>query len=122
MDTNSPPQFRGRPFFPGGGFEHHGGGSTLAWVIFALQLLMLAALATLLARSFMGRRGPGRSRFVRHFGPPGPPRGRGPNGLEVAQMRYASGDLSRDEYLQIVRDLGGEAEAPTGETPSPAGP
>jgi hypothetical protein len=32
-------------------------------------------------------------------------------------MRYARGDISRDEYLQATRDLGGEAEAPTEELP-----
>ena len=106
MDTN-PQQFRGRPFMPGGGFDHHGGGSTLEWVIFALQLLMLAALAVLIARAFM-RRGPGPGRRPMHMRRGGPP-----DPLHHLQMRYAAGEISRDEYLQAQTDLGGPA--PTAE-------
>ena len=92
MDENG----HGRGFFPGPAFDaHHGGGSTLGWVIFALQLLMLAGLAVLLARAFVRPRLAG-PRFRK-----GPP-------LEVARYRYARGELSRDEYLQVVSDLGGE--------------
>jgi hypothetical protein len=32
-------------------------------------------------------------------------------------MRYANGDISREEYLQVTRDLGGTPEAPTEELP-----
>jgi uncharacterized membrane protein len=109
MDDNG----HGRGFFPGPRFDapHGGGGSTLDWVIFALQLLMLAALAVLLARAFMRPRHGGPP-FRRGPRPPGDP-------LEVARHRYARGELSRDDYLQIVRDLGGpEDEAPTSELPS----
>jgi len=48
MNIQPPDTFRGgRPFF-GPALEHHGGPSALTWTIFALQLLMLAALAVLL--------------------------------------------------------------------------
>jgi hypothetical protein len=120
MDNTNPPQFRGRPFMPARGFEGHGGGgSTLEWVIFALQLLMLAALAVLLIRAFT-RRGP---RFAgpppwvrsRHAGP-GAQGQQGPHDpVEHLRMRYARGEISRDEYLQATSDLGGDA--PTGELP-----
>ena len=86
-------------FFPGPGFEqHHGGGSTLGWVVFALQLLMLAGLAVLIARAFM------RPRF-------GPRPGRGGPGdpVEIARHRYARGELTREQYLELVGDLGGAA-------------
>ena len=118
MDMN-PQHPHGRPFFVGPGFDgHHGGaGSTLDWVIFALQLLMLAALAVLIARAFV-RRGP---RFAG-----GPPpyvmrlrRGGGaPDSLEILRLRYARGEISRDDYLQAHRDLGGAADAPTEERPT----
>jgi len=118
MDNNFPP-FRGggggRVFVGPAGFANHGGAGVLAWVIFALELLMLAALATLIARSFMWRprpAGPGR-RFVRRHGPPGPP-----DPLEAVRYRYARGDITRDEYLQMTRDLGGEPDAPTEELPA----
>jgi hypothetical protein len=52
MNNDAPP-----PFFRGGGLEQHGhaGPGGLGWVIFALQLLMLAALAVLLVRAFAWR-------------------------------------------------------------------
>ena len=41
--------------------------------------------------------------------------------LEAARMRYASGDLARDEYRRVVRDLGGHDPIP-GDEPPPTGP
>ena len=90
----------GRGFFPGPAFDaHHGGGSALGWVVFALQLVMLAGLAVLLARAFMRP-------STRGSGPTPAP----VDPLETARFRYARGDLSREEYLQVVRDLGGSGE------------
>ena len=117
MNPNFPDNFRGgRPLF-GPVVGHHGGPPALAWVIFALQLLMLAALAVLLVRAFT-RRGPrfaggpppGARGFVRRR--PGPP-----DPLTHVRMRYANGDISRDEYLEKTRDLGGTPEEPTDELP-----
>jgi uncharacterized membrane protein len=104
----------GRGFFPGPALNAHPGGgpSSLAWVIFALELLMLAALAVLLVRAFAwrprpaGPDGPRRHFAVRRHGPPPPA-----DPLEVARYRYARGELSRDDYLQVVRDLEGRDEA-----------
>jgi hypothetical protein len=62
----------------------------------------------------MGRRGYGGPRrgFKLHGGPPGGrPWGR-PDALEVARLRYAQGAIGRDEYVQLVQDLGGEVEPP----------
>jgi hypothetical protein len=111
----------GRGFFPGPALNapHGGGPTSLAWVIFALELLMLAALGVLLVRAFASRPrpagpgGPGRHFAVRRHGPPPPA-----DPLEVARYRYARGELSRDDYLQVVRDLGGEDEAPTADLPA----
>ncbi|HEX7525507.1 MAG TPA: SHOCT domain-containing protein [Gaiellaceae bacterium] len=44
-------------------------------------------------------------------GPPG-----GPDPLAVARMRYARGEIGRDEYVQLAQDLG---EAPAAEPPTP---
>jgi hypothetical protein len=118
MNIQPPGNFRGgRPFFgPDGGFAQHGGTSTLAWVIFALQLLMLAGLAVLIVRAFT-RRGP------RFAGPPAGARqftmkpGGPPDPLTHVRMRYANGDISRDEYLQVTKDLGGTPE-PAPEEPT----
>jgi uncharacterized membrane protein len=99
MNIQPPNDFRGgRPFF-----EVHqvGGPSALAWTIFALQLLLLAAIAVLIARSFAFR--------PRPAGPPRRFRGR-PDPLTHARMRYANGEISREEYLQVTHDLGGTRE------------
>jgi hypothetical protein len=115
---NDYPPFRNR----GGTFldpaYHHGGPSALAWTIFALQLVLLLGLATLLVSALAGPRlrplarpFPGPSR------PPGGPNPDRPDPLETVRMRYARGELSRDDYLQATRDLGGTPadEAPTAE-------
>jgi uncharacterized membrane protein len=67
---------------------------------------MLVALTVLLVRAFRFA-GPPPGRFVMHRRGPRDP-------LAHVRMRYARGDISRDEYLQTTRDLGGEPEeAPT---------
>ncbi len=113
MNPNDTPPFgegQGRGFFmrmPGNfdGGGHNGAGG-LGWVIFALQLLMLVALSVLLVRAFAFRpRPPPGAFFMRHRHPRDP--------LAHVRMRYARGDISRDEYLQATRDLGGEPEDAT---------
>ena len=111
MNIQPPGTFRGgRPLF-GPVDAHHGGPSALSWTIFALQLLMLAALAVLLVRAFTFRARPGGPprRFVRRHGPPDP--------LAHTRMRYANGEISREEYLQVTKDLGGTPEDPTEKLP-----
>jgi uncharacterized membrane protein len=103
----------GQYSFAWGGEGHRGGGDTLEWVIFALLLLLIVLAIAQLLLSAMGRRGyGGPSRGFKLHGPPGGrPWGR-PDGLEVARLRYAQGAIGRDEYVQLVQDLGGEAEPP----------
>ncbi len=101
------PMQDGRYSFAWGGDGRHGG-SSLEWVIFALLLLLIVLVVALLVLSVLRR-----SRFAGpHFrglhGPPGGgPRG-GPDPLSIARMRYAGGEIGRDEFVQIVQDLGGE--------------
>jgi hypothetical protein len=124
MNNNFPNGGNGRGFMPPMRFDHggHGGGS-LGWVIFALELLLLAGIVILLVRAFTA---------PRFAGPPAgpPPQGKRrfgrPDPLTHARMRYANGEIGRDEYLQITRDLGGTPapaaaaeEAPTEERPPP---
>jgi uncharacterized membrane protein len=110
MNNDAPPFFRGpgRVFVGPDGFVHHGGPGTLAWVIFALELVMLASLALLLARAFTWRRPQLRRVTTTTGGDP----------LDHLRWRYARGEMTRDEYLQTVRDLGGEPDAPTEELPA----
>ncbi len=106
MNPNLLDNFRGgRPFFE----VHHSGPPALAWAIFALQLLLLGALAVLLVRAFAFR--------PRPAGPPPRRFRRRPDPLTHVRMRYANGDISREEYLQVTRDLGGTPEGPAEESP-----
>ena len=96
----------GRGFFmrmPGDFGDGHHGAGTLGWVIFALQLLMLVALAVLLIRAFRFAGPSPQQQFMLHRRGPRDP-------LAHVRMRYARGDISREEYLQTTRDLGGEPE------------
>jgi hypothetical protein len=57
-----------------------------------------------------------------HGGPPGPPGGRPwgrPDPLAMASMRYARGEIGRDEYLQLTTDI---AAATAVERPPPPPP
>ena len=114
MNDHMPFQNRGDFMFGPAG--HHGGTGALAWTIFALQLLLLLGLALLVARAFAGSRLHTWNRAVPAGGPPPPMPAHDP--LEVVRMRYARGELDREEYLAAVRDLGGTPadEAPTRET------
>jgi uncharacterized membrane protein len=109
------PMPRGGQYSFSYGGEGHRGGDSLEWVIFALLLLLIMLVVALLVLSVMRRQrfgGPRGGRFEMH----GPPAGGRPWGrrdaLEVARLRYAQGAIGRDEYVQLVQDLGGEAEPP----------
>jgi uncharacterized membrane protein len=110
------PMQRGQQFsFSYGGDAHHGGGDSLEWVIFALLLLLIALVVALLVVSLVRRSGFGgrRHRGFKMHGPPGGGRPWGrPDALDVARLRYAQGAIGRDEYLQLVQDLGGAPEPP----------
>jgi uncharacterized membrane protein len=118
------PLYRGRmdrgngiqPFPPGGfrgGFVervgHDGGTHSLAWVIFALLLvLLLLVIVSLALDTYYRSQGP---KPVTKWLPPGPP-GMFPGGraLAVLDVRYARGQIGRKEYLQAREDLGGAPE------------
>jgi uncharacterized membrane protein len=116
------------PFPRGGGYfaEHvgHGGGwpDSLLWVIFSLLLvLLLLAIVSLALDAYY------RAQRPRHLGRrvgPGMPPGFFPGGraLAVLGMRYARGEISREEYLRAREDLAGHPddtfEAPTAVMPS----
>ena len=110
MYQRVPPPMQRQMVEWGGG--HRGGGAdTLEWVIFALLLVLILLVIAQMALVLLRRR-----RFGRHFGrgmhgpgPGGPPWGR-PDPLAIARMRYARGEIGRDEYAQLTQDLGGATE------------
>jgi uncharacterized membrane protein len=102
FDHRQPP-FQG----PGGGHHHFGhGGHPLAWVIFALLLAVLVVLLVNLARKLLASRGAAVAAL--------PATAAGADPLAVLRLRYARGEVSRDEFLPASEDLGappGEPEA-----------
>jgi hypothetical protein len=91
-------------------------------VIFSLLLVLLLLVIVSLALDAYYRAQRPRH-FVRRLGPGMPP-GLFPGGraLGVLGMRYARGEISREEYLRAREDLGGPSdetfEAPTAVMPS----
>ncbi len=87
-----------------GGHEHHSG-HPLAWVLFALLLLvLLLVVANLVATLTRRRSGPWRG------GPWGPGPRLGPGGgldeaSAILRVRYARGEIAREEFLQASEDL-----------------
>jgi putative membrane protein len=88
--------------FPGGGggrivVEHGGGGwpDGLSWVIFAVLLVLLLLAIVSLALDYYYRSRPAAAASVRS------------DALAELDLRYARGEIGRDEYLQRRVDLGG---------------
>ncbi len=98
-------------------YDHDHGGHPLAWVIFAPLLLVLLLLVVWLVQQLTRERG------REPFGPPPWPFSthRVPPAhleepLSVLRLRYARGEISREEFLQASADLGG-AGGPAPEPP-----
>jgi uncharacterized membrane protein len=112
MNTNPP--FQGRGFGYGPMVQRvHDGSTSLAWTTFALVVLLVLMFGAYLIATYAGR---GRHHRRVFFGGPRGFGGR-PDALEVLRMRFASGQMSRDEFLQATGDL--TATAPTLEQPPP---
>lgn len=112
---NPTPPFQGRGFGYGPAFfrvhDQVVGNTPLQWATFALVLLIALTLGTLIVARLAGG-GPRRRQFVKMR------RHGGTDPLEVLRMRFASGQISREEYVQAVSDL--TADAPT--RPQPPAP
>lgn len=89
---------------------HYGGPSAYGWTVFALQLVIVLGIVWLVASLLLGSR-LGRKPAAAAAGPVLPPRA-GDDALAVLRMRYAKGEIERDQYLQATADLGGEAKPP----------
>lgn len=96
-----------------------GAGNGLFWIHDVVWLLIVVALvlgAFFIARALM-HRPPGPAR---PYGTPWPPYGGGSPALHELDLRYARGEIERDEYLRRRADLMGQAP-PTGPGMPPAG-
>jgi putative membrane protein len=96
--------YRG-PFLPGRGY--HEGAFILGTVLRFVALVLVIAAVVYLIRSFLQTR-------QRSWTPPGPSRS---PGLDELDMRYARGEVTRDEYLARRADLMGTAAPSPPATP-----
>ena len=114
---NPNPPFQGRGFGFGPGFVHahdQMANTPLQWATFALVLLIILTLGALIVARVSG--GPRHRRHIMKMRGLG-----GPDPTDVLRMRFASGQISREEYVQAVSDL--TADAPTRpQPPAPEGP
>jgi putative membrane protein len=97
-------------FFPGYPVRRFGGGVEIFHIIF--MVLLIAALVMLvvwLVTSF--RRG----QLLHEHAPPA--RSATDAALQEARMRYARGEMTREEFLQISTDLGGSPPLPEPHAP-----
>jgi uncharacterized membrane protein len=97
-DPNRMPRLHGgMPFYGGRGFEHHGGHHWLALVFLAVLLLAFLLIAVSAVRwAFAGRTSAGAA-----GSPPAD------DALSVLRLRYARGEIGRDDFLLVHGDLGG---------------
>jgi len=86
-----------------GGFEHHGGHQWLGFLFLALLLVLLALLIGSVVRGIRSRRTAAEAAAT--AGPPGD------DALSVLRLRYARGEIGRDDFLRAHEDLGGGSGA-----------
>jgi uncharacterized membrane protein len=89
---NEPRYHQGPGFFEFG----HAGPGAIGWAIFALQLVIVLGVVWLVVSLLAGNLG--------RRATPAAAAAVGP--LETLHMRYARGEIARDEYLQARADLG----------------
>ncbi len=101
-------------YYPNGPYMDHGVG----WWFFAavMPLLLFGLLVALIVWAVLHfNRTPGSNALPPPPPPPGP---RMDPALEEVRLRYARGEMSREEFLERFRDLGGAHPEP----PPPASP
>jgi uncharacterized membrane protein len=121
INPGGPNSGGGFGFRPGGMLLVHGGQahpSALAWVTFALVLLLVLTVGAMIVARF-ARRGRHQHGGPRQFAFGGGP-GRRPDPLDVLRWRYARGELTRDAFLEGVADLTAPGAVPPPPPPAPA--
>ena len=102
-------------FFPGYPVRHFGGGVEIFHIIF--MVLLFAAVAMLIVWLVTSFR---RGQLGHEHAQPARATATRDTALQEARMRYARGEMSREEFLQVSTDLGGgtpplpEPQAPEG--------
>ena len=88
--------------------RHFAGHYGLGVLLFLLIAALVIGLVVFAAVRLAGGRPSHRGGWKTAMGPGPMMYGRDP-ALEHARVRYARGELSRDDYLRVVSDLGGPA-------------
>jgi hypothetical protein len=103
----------------GPGF-HHGwnavGGGGLMFLGGLIPLLLLGLLVFIAIRAFSGPNLHSMTPPPAYLPPPPPPAPLRETALELAERRYANGDISRDEFIRIRDDLAGPTGTPAAPT------
>ena len=111
------PWYQGPGPGPGAGFPHPWWALLFGRLVPLLFLLGIAALVVWAVLRITDRRQQPIPPWWR--GGPGP----GDSAVEQARLRYARGEMSRDEFLQVSSDLQGGTSGPwAGATPPSTGP
>ena len=114
--------YNGRAMYGRGGYppmqnpywEHAGNGHPFLWLLFFIVLAVVVGLvAAFVFRRLAGRQG-GALRLAPAAG------GQAADALGVVSMRYARGEIDREQFLQATADLGGSGGYPTAEPPPDA--
>jgi uncharacterized membrane protein len=93
-------------------WQHAGHGHPFLWLLFLVIFAFLVGAVAIIA----ARRLAGRPQGFARFAPAGPAE----DALSIVRMRYARGEIDRDQFLQATADLGGTANAPVAEPPPDA--
>jgi len=97
------------------GFGHHAGFGHRGWWIGLVVLIMWGALIGVAVWAV--------HRFTSHrdlvSGAPPSSRPRVDGAVEALRLRYARGEIDREDFVQRSRDLGGPSPAPTDPPPEP---
>ena len=78
------------------GYMDHGGGGFLEWFLLLLLIAIVVAAAVALAIRLMNGHAPR---------PVATPGSGAVDPLEVVRLRYARGELDREQFLQVTEDL-----------------
>jgi uncharacterized membrane protein len=95
----------------GNGNPHETGTSSVEWAILGLTIAIFVCVLLLLAD---------RCRYRRHHRLGWIHSGGFDKPLAIVRMRYSRGEMSREEYLQALEDLGASPEQKTAPAPTPA--
>ena len=88
---------------------HDGGTSSVEWAILGIVIAILVVVLLLLADRYRHWRKPRGHDWSQHGSSSDEP-------LAIVRSRYARGELTREDYLQSIGDLGAAPEA--GDTPA----